>query len=105
MGGTIHDRTGFGVNDTIPPNPTSNRGSTAFSIKGESVTSVSSRILIGDSGDSPLTYANVMTDPTQANTQTGCWRHNHKGNFVFFDLHVEPASNLQASNSLAYGTW
>ena len=44
-----------------------------------------------------------IMDSYKTNTISGCWRHSNRGDFVFFDQHVEPLKNTQAAHSYNTG--
>ena len=70
--------------------------------KWDSITTPSGRILIGDNGDFNM-YGGAIIDSYKTNTASCCWRHNKRGDFVFFDQHVEALKNTEANNSFNTG--
>ena len=94
---------GFGENiqPGLQGNQTSIWGNTnGYIFKFDNITTPSSRILIGDNGDLVLQSWNVTNS-----TYGGCLRHNNRGNFSFFDGHVEPLKGSEAHLSLWGGTY
>ena len=93
--------TGFGdnINPGTPVNGSSTYA-TGYIFKFDNITTPSTRILIGDNGDYNLDNWKICSLK-----MTGCLRHNNRGDFSFFDGHVEPCSMWQASNSWAVGTF
>ena len=92
--------TGFGENTS--PGLQANNNSiygTGYIFKFDNITTPSTRILIGDNGD----FNMGSTTITNIN-MTGCLRHSNRGNFSFFDGHVEPLKMSEALNSWTYGT-
>ena len=89
---------GFGNNMTpgVPDDYSSTFSNKIFKL--DSITRTTTRVLIGDSADYNLyTTTAVMTNIG------GCWRHNSRGNYVFFDYHVEPLMSNQIYKSLSTG--
>ena len=92
--------TGFGenANPGLPDNGNWNYKPTVF-FKYDNITTPSSRILIGDCGDFNLSSGSITN-----NTFSGCLRHSNRGNFSFFDGHVEPLKMNDANNSYLHGS-
>ena len=95
---------GFGENDAPgrPSDSTSNVNLTnGYRFKFDNITTPSTHIFIGDSGDFNLGPVEITNS-----TYSGCLRHNNKfGNFSFFDGHVEPLTMSNTWSSWWTGTY
>ena len=90
--------TGFGLNGKPSlPSDTNSTYNTGYVFKYDNITTPSSRVLIGDCGDFNLGYTSTTT--------SGCLRHNKRGDFSFFDGHVEPLKATDALNSYQNGAF
>ena len=90
---------GFGEN-TAPGKPGNQLSTIAYQFKFDNITTPTTRIFIGDNGDFNMSVYTITNDG-----YSGCLRHNKRGDFLFFDCHVEPLTMVQASNSWSSGTF
>ena len=101
--------TGFGENGQ--PGLSSNGNLAGDSASGngyqifqwDQISSPSSRAFVGDNGN-PLMSAWSESTYSVSNTVSGCYRHSNRGDFVFFDGHVEPLTIPQIVFSCTNGT-
>ena len=78
-----------------------NNNNSQFKVfKMDSISSKTERAFIGDASDFQL-FPSTATNPLSG----GVWRHDARGNYVFFDFHVEALTALQITSSLTNGTF
>ena len=108
---TMGSETGFGENaypglaangNTFQDDP--NSATPVQRFQWDQITNPSTRAFVGDSGD-PTFSAWSQSYYTAPSYYSGCYRHNNRGDFVFFDGHVEPLKIPQIVSSCTNGTF
>ena len=107
---TSWSQTGFGENAYPGLADNANAVGDAASVgtyqifQWDQITSPSGRAFVGDSGDYTITSWTESQSWTSSK-YSGCYRHNNRGDFVFFDGHVEPLKIPQIVSSCTNGTF
>ena len=92
---------GLANNGKVVGDSASGSGSQIF--QWDQITTPSSRAFVGDNG---IPGMSALSESVYSSTNllSGCYRHSNRGDFVFFDGHVEPLTIPQIVFSCTNGT-